>query len=438
MITFVVYPIIFAALALFSVIFLLRYKRCPSNKILAVYGKVSGDKSVKCYHGGAKFIWPFIQDYAFLDLTPRTIHIPLKNALSLQNIRINVPSTFTVGIDTSAESMHNAAVRLLGLSAAEIELMAIEIITGQMRLTVASLTIEQINLDRELFQEAIRSHIDPELKKIGLYLINVNITDITDESHYIESIGKKAAALAVNNAKIDVAEADKRGEIGKSDADQLRQVSVANNQALAVLGENEASAKIAQYNAQLDQKIAEAEMNSQIAQQNAIQNVQHAKALAEMKRLEAEAIVPQEIARRKIMIEAEALSQKLKTEAEGQANALLAMKQAEAAGMNLVLEAKALGYAKIIKACNDDPQAAANMLLVEKLETIASLQAEAIKNIKIDKITVWDSGNSEKGSSTAQFMSSMVKSLPALHDIASMAGIDLPQFLGSEKNDITK
>ncbi|MBE7558301.1 flotillin family protein [bacterium] len=193
-----------------------RYKRCPSDKILVIYGKVGRGQSARCIHGGGAFIWPLIQDYAFMRLTPMTISIPLQNALSMQNIRINVPSTFTIGISVDPAVMNNAAERLLHLEVRDIEEMAKEIIFGQLRLTVASLTIEQINQDRESFLEAIRKNVEPELNKIGLYLINVNITDITDESDYIDSIGKKAAAEAINQAKIDVAQQDKLGAISHS------------------------------------------------------------------------------------------------------------------------------------------------------------------------------------------------------------------------------
>ncbi len=419
--------------AIFTFIFKALYKRCPSNKILAVYGKTRGNSFVKCYHGGGKLIWPLIQDYAFIDLTPRTIHIPLKSALSLQNIRINVPSTFTIAVDVSEDSMNNAAIRLLGLSAQDIELMAVEIITGQLRLTVASLTIEQINQDREKFLEAIRAHIDPELKKIGLCLINVNITDITDESHYIESIGKKAASLAINQAKIDVAEAEKRGDIGKAEAEKEQRISVSTFNTQAVEGENKALADMAYYNASLAEKSAEAQMRGKVAEQNSYAQIQHAKALAETKRLEAEIIIPKEIEKKKITIDAQALAEKMKQEALGEAEAILTIKKAEAEGIAQVLTAKALGYTRLIEACGNDAQAAANMLMIEKLEQIASLQAEAIKNIKIDKITVWDSGSGEKGSSTASFVSSMIKSLPALHEVAAMAGINLPDYLGQIK-----
>jgi flotillin len=410
-----------------------RYRRCPSNMILAVYGKVGTGRSVRCIHGGGTLVWPLIQDYTYLSLTPMTINIPLRNALSLQNIRVNVPSTFTVAIDTSPESMTSAAVRLLNLERQEIETMAQEIIFGQLRLTVASLTIEQINQDRERFMEAVRKNIDTELGKIGLTLINVNITDITDESGYIESIGKKAASTAVNQAKVDVAEQEKKGAIGEADAQRERRIQVASFNAKAVEGENTAKANIAAFNADLAEKEADASRRGEVAKQVATAEIQKAKALAETRRLEAEQVVPREIEKRKVEIDAEAEAEKNRRTARGEADAIVSVKTAEATGIHKVLTAKSDGYKALVESAQNSPKDAATLLLVEKLEDIVRLQTEVIKNIKIDKITVWDSGG-EKGSSTANFMSNLVRALPPLHEVAAMAGVDLPGYLGSVKN----
>ncbi len=319
--------------------------------------------------------------------------------------------------------------------------MATEIIIGQLRLTVASLRIEEINQDREMFLEAIKKNIEPELHKIGLTLLNVNITDITDESEYIESIGKKASSMAVNQAKVDVAEQEKQGDIGKALAEKDRRVSVASYNAEAVKGENDSKAQIAQTNAILAEKEAEASRRSQVAKQNAEAEIQRARAQAQAQLLEAEQIVPQEISKRKIQIEAEAEAQRNVLIAQGEATAILAIKQAEAEGIQKLLDAKAKGYKQLVEACGDDAKSASTMLLIEKLEEIVRLQTEAIKNIKIDKITVWDSGNGgngEKGSSTSNFISQFCKSLPALHDIASMAGLELPHYLGKIAPDVVK
>jgi flotillin len=519
--TLLTFAIIALAVLLFMLIVFLasRYKRCSSDQILVIYGKVGKNQSSRCIHGGGTFVWPLIQDYAYMSLTPMTITIPLENALSLQNIRINVPSTFTVGISTEPGIMNNAAERLLRISPHQIEEMAKEIIFGQLRLTVASLAIEQINQDRESFLESIRKNVEPELNKIGLFLINVNITDITDSSTYIESIGKKAAAEAINAAKVDVAEQEKIGAIGEAQAVRERTIRVAENfaesekgqkkaeadkrvfirqqettasvgeaeadrektiriaenmalsdkgqkkaeadkrifvqqqeaeaikgekkavadqrvfvqeqEALAVAGENKAKADIADAEAQLAMKRAEAEKKGEVAKRQAEVEIQKAHYLAEQQRLNAEVIVRQEIEKRKIEIDAEALAERFRREAKGQADAILAKYAAEAKGIRQVLESKAAGYESLVKSCNGDAKAASTLLMIEKIEEIVGRQVDAIKNLKIDKITVWDSGSGDKGgSSTANFLSSMIKSLPPLQDIANMAGVQLPEYLG--------
>ena len=198
-----------------------RYKRCPPDQVMVIYGRTAKmadgkAKPSKVVHGGAALVWPLIQDYAYISLKPMAINIDLKGALSLQNIRINVPSTFTIGVSKEPSIMANAAERLLGFKIPEIEKLAEEIILGQLRLTVASLTIEQINQDRDAFLSLITQNVDQELRKFGLTQLNVNIVDITDESDYIESIGKKAAANAVENARVDVANAERDGAIAVS------------------------------------------------------------------------------------------------------------------------------------------------------------------------------------------------------------------------------
>ncbi|ABA87405.1 band_7_flotillin-like domain protein [Syntrophotalea carbinolica DSM 2380] len=487
----------FLFLVVSTIIFLAsRYKRCPSDNILVIYGKVGAGQSARCIHGGGTMVWPLIQDYAYLSLTPMTINIPLQKALSMQNIRINVPSTFTVGISTESQIMTAAAERLLHLGQHQIEEMAKEIIFGQLRLTVASLTIEQINQDRERFLESIRKNVAPELNKIGLYLINVNITDITDESGYIDSIGKKAAAEAINQAKVDVAEQEKTGAIGEAEAvrekeirvaenvagsekgkkqaeadqrvfvqqqeanarvgeaaaDRQKEIGVAENlaeaekgkkraqadqrvyvqqqEATAVEGENKSKADIANYNAELAVKQAAAMQLGEVARREAEVEIQKAQAKAEQERLVAAEVVRQEIDKRKVEIAAEAEAEKTRREAKGAADAILLKYQAEAEGVRKVLESKAFGYLELVKGCNGDAKSAATLLMTEKIEQIVQLQVEAIRNIKIDKVTVWDGAGGDK-TSTANFLSGLVKSLPPLHDVAAMAGIDLPQYLGN-------
>src|SRR5262245_35432864 len=219
-----------AAVVFFSFAMLLfsRYKRCPSNRVLVIYGKVGGGNTSRCIHGGAAFVMPLVQDYSYLNLEPIQIEVPLKGALSIENIRVNVPSVFTVAIGTDPEVMQNAAIRLLGLNTSEVKQQAEHIIFGQLRQVIASMRIEDINRHREQFLQNIQASLEPELKKVGLVLLNVNITDLTDESGYIQAIGKKAASQAVQQATIDVAEQVKLGQIGVAAAEREKAIQVAN------------------------------------------------------------------------------------------------------------------------------------------------------------------------------------------------------------------
>jgi flotillin len=449
--------VLFAAVIFFAQ----RYKRCPPDKVMVVYGRTDKGKASRTIHGGAALVWPLIQDYAFLSLTPITINIDLRNALSMQNIRINVPSTFTIGVSTDGHIMTNAAERLLGLHQDQIEEMAKEIIFGQLRLTVASLTIEQINQDRDSFLDLTRKNVDTELQKIGLYLINVNLVDITDESDYIESIGKKAAATAVENARVDVANAERDGAVGSAKANRTKEIEVAINhaeaekgrkaaeadervyvgqqEALAISGENEAKAEVAQADADLAEAEATAKQRADVATATAEAAIQRVKYIEEEEKLRASDIVRENIQKQQIEIAAEAEAERQRRIARGEADAILSIYEAEAAGVQKVLEAKAVGYAGLVASSGGDAKAAATLLMVEKIESMVAAQVEAIRNMKIDKVTVWDGGNNADGSSaTSNFVSSLVQSLPPIHDVAKMAGVELPDYLGSMNDGDTE
>ena len=165
------------------VFFFSRYRRCPSDKILVIYGKNVGDgKSFKCIHRGAAFVWPIFQAYQYLDLTPIPIAIKLEGVPSRQKIRVNMPATVTIGISTKDGVMENAAERMLGLDLNQIRMLGQEIIYCQMRLAIASIDIESVNSDPDLLLEKIVARVEVELAKVGLRLININIQNITWDS----------------------------------------------------------------------------------------------------------------------------------------------------------------------------------------------------------------------------------------------------------------
>ena len=186
----------------------------------------------------------------------------------------------------------------------------------------------------------------------------------------------------------------------------------------------QSAAEIAAYNAELTARKAQALQKGEVAQNQAGAEISKANAIAETERLHADQIVKQEIQKKRIEIAAEAEAQKLRREARGEADAILARYEAEAKGIRQVLESKAAGYGLLVGSAGGDPRAAATLLMIEKLEDIVEKQVEAVKNLKIDKITVWDSGGANgNGSATSGFISNLIKSLPPLHEIAGMAGV---------------
>lgn len=426
-----------------------RYKKCPSDKIMVKYGKVGHNKdgterSAKCIHGGATFVIPVFQSYEFLDLTPISIQVDLKSALSRQNIRIDVPSRFTVGISTEPGIMQNAAERLLGLQLSEIQELARDIIFGQMRLIIATMDIEELNTDRDKFLAAVSSNVETELKKIGLRLINVNVTDISDESGYIAALGKEAAAKAINDAKKSVAEQDRDGSIGEANARMDERIKVSEADSIAIQGENDAKMKIAMSEAALKEKQAEALRISTAAEKiqaaraleesySAEQQAEEARRAKEKATLEADVIVKTEAEKRRMELEAEAEAEQIRRKAKGEADAIYAKMEAQARGAEEILRKQAAGFAEIVKSAGGDADAALKLLIADKLEELMRVQVDAIKNIKIDKVTVWDNGQGSDGkNATAGFLSGMMKSVPPLQEVFQMAGMELPELLGKK------
>lgn len=448
---------IIAVVLLSTIILILsRYRKCPSDKVMVIYGKVGNDKdgqtkSARCIHGGAAFIIPVIQAYQYMDLTPISISVDLTQALSKQNIRIDVPSRFTVGISTELGVMQNAAERLLGLRLQEIQELAKDIIFGQLRLVIATMDIEEINTDRDKFLLAVSNNVEIELKKIGLRLINVNITDINDESGYIEALGKEAAAKAINDAKKSVAEKNRDGEIGQANAHRDQRIQVAAADATAIDGENTAKIEVAQSEARRREKEAEAlkmataaeavqaakaKQESYLAQQEAEQT----RAQLEKATQTADVLINAQIMKERAEIEAEAQAEVMRRKARGEADAIYAKLEAEARGAREILAKQAEGMKLLVDAAGQDADAAVKLIIADKLEDLTRIQVDAIKNIKIDKVTVWDSnGAGEQGkTATANFLSGMMKSIPPMNELFHQAGMELPAFLGKELGDDTK
>ncbi len=436
------------AIILLGLFFISRYKRCPSDKVLVVYGKTGGGASAKCYAGGAAFVWPIIQDYQYLDLTPLSIDVNLKDALSNQNIRVSVPAQFTVGISNKPNLMLSAAERLLALDRKNIASLAQDIIMGQMRLVIANMRIEELNADRDKFVESVYRNVGDELNKIGLELINVNVTDIQDESGYIAALGKEAAAKAINDAKVKVANELRTGSIGEAEAQREQRIKVSDANSKAEIGEadadaqakagkNEAAILVAASDAERDVQIAEAERRAtaarKVAAAKALQEAYMAEKDSEQARFamekakkQADEVVKADIEKEKAIINAKAQAETKIELANGEATATLAKYKAQAEGIQQLLDSQAEGFKKLVEAASGDAQSAIGYLMIDKLAEIAKIQVDAIKDLKIDKVVVYDNGS---GEGMGNFVQGLYGMLPQLNDFLEQSGMSLPEAL---------
>ncbi len=465
--------LLIAFAAVFALIILItllsRYRMCPPDRILVVYGKLSNGQSSRCYHGGSTFVMPVLQSYSYLDLTPINIEIELRGALSSQNIRIDAPASFTIGISTEPEVMQNAATRLLGRTLDEVQQLASEIIMGQMRVVFASMTIEEINNDREKLIGLITKGVEVELHKVGLRMINGNIRDIRDASGYIDALGKEAAAKAINDAQIKVAQENQRGAIGRAEAEREQAIRVANAQAEARKGENTAQVIIAKSDADLAAEQAEAKRRMEAAQKvaearalqegyKAQQEAELARAAREKAQQQADLIVKAEIEKERMRIDAEATAQQARLIQEGESAAYVIQKQAEAEGVKRVaegeaagiraklvaeaegtqalLDAKAAGFEKLLKVSHDT-QGATQLLIAENIVRIAEIQAGAIKGLEFEKVIVMG-GDAGGAAGPGQFVQDLYKGVLPINELAKNVGLNLPSFLGTPTADEVK
>jgi len=246
--------IIIGAAALLGLItifaILSRFKKCPSDKILVVYGKTGKNKSAKCVHGGAAFIWPIIQGYTFIDLKPFQITCNLTDAISKQNIRVAVPAIVTAGVSTEPNIMQNAAERILNMNEKTLSNLVQDIVFGQLRAIVANMDVAELISQRDKLISEATMLVNTELNKIGLKLINVNFTDIKDEAGMIVAWGQRDKAAAINQANVDVATADKRGAIDIAEQRKIQDSTVAETNKLKDVA-------VATANSQKDSQVAE-------------------------------------------------------------------------------------------------------------------------------------------------------------------------------------
>ena len=384
-----------------------RYRRSAPDELLVVFGK-SGkitiqekvfdnpedptkfkmvDKTVtvpsKIIQGGGTFVWPIIQDWKKMSMKPLQISITV-DGIDSQAIPMHLPVVLTTAISRDKEIQQNAATRFLSVTPGEAEKQISEILKGETRAIMATMTIEQINADRTIFLGKVRESLEQELAKVGYELTNINISEITDDANYIKNLGQKAATKAQASAEADIAEQKKQGnikiantkkeeEIAVADAEREKQVTVSQTRQ-----EQEVKVAAIERDKQIQLAEAEKERESGIASQEAEKaaNIAEAQAMAESKKAEAKAKQVANVS----AADADAASKQ--AEADARKVAAVAARKAEAESNKAKSEAE---QAKAVATAQADAEATENEQEALKQTRIA--QANQQKEAEIIKAT---------------------------------------------------
>ena len=158
--------------AFFVLVIARYYKRCPSNRILVIYGRTGKEGGARCLHGGAAFVFPLIQDYAWLSLEPIRITVSARPLMKSGSTEFRVPQVFNVAIGLTEELMNNAAIRLLGLSEQDISRQAEDIVTSELDRLIDSVRSGGVETNPEQFHQELETSLEPKLNELGLTLLN--------------------------------------------------------------------------------------------------------------------------------------------------------------------------------------------------------------------------------------------------------------------------
>lgn len=514
---------IVALVILSTIIILTRYRKARPDEILIKYGKMNGSKAAKIVRGNGAFIWPIINAYETMSLQPIQLNLDFRQAISKENIRVDVPSNVVVAVSSDPDLQQLAVERLLGMSTEDLKRLVAETVYGQMRIVIAQMTIVELNSDRETFQIKVMENVTNELKKFGLELKNINIQDIRDHARIIENLGQLATATADKDAQVNIAtqkqekmtsiaeqsrveetkvaetnkdkmiavaaaerdreigiaqaRATKIAEIAKTQAEQ--EVQEANAQKESRIGQNLALQEVAASDAELTVKKAEAEKTARVGANTAAEVVakseaELAVAKAEAARMEGEAnviaeqsvkqkreererdvelaraekveamlkaekIVPAQMMKKEVEVNAEAIKQKSIIEAQGEAEAIKAKAIAEAEAIRMkgeaegaaraaILKAEADNFAQMLEASQTHPEIAVQFKMVDNYVKIAEHQADAYSNLKLGDVKVY--GNPETAGS---FMSNLMSHVAPTFDI--LRSLPLPNKVQTMLSD---
>lgn len=377
-------------------------KICQPNEVLIFSGRkrlLADGSSVgyRVIQGGRGFRIPIVEKVDRMRLNTIPIDLTVSNAYSKGGIPLVVRAIANVKVSSNEAELNNAVERLLGKTLEEIQTIAKETLEGNLRGVVASLTPEEVNEDRLKFARELLDEADSDLSALGLQLDTLKIQSVEDDRGYLDAIGRQSTANII--AAAEVVEAQKREQAKLAEAKADIEITRAQNDVRILRAQLAATAEAEEAKIGMAARVAEARAEQELAEQEI--------ALSE-KRQRAEVIVRSEAER-----------EAKENQAKGNAARILEDGKAEVDVLNQKLE--------LWKIAGPDAE---RLFLIQMLPDIMREVIKTVDNLKIDKLTIVDSGQGGSGSGVPAVMSQIAGATPAvLESLKASTGIDIAGML---------
>ncbi len=363
------------------------YYICQPSEILIFAGTKTKDQEGKevgyrLVKGGSSIRTPLLEQAFRMDLTNMIIELQVSNAYSKGGIPLTVEGVANIKIAGEEPTIHNAIERLLGKSRKQIELLAKQTLEGNLRGVLASLTPEQVNEDKIAFAKSLLDEAEDDLEKLGLILDNLQIQNISDEVHYLDSIGRKQQAELLRDARIAEATATAESTIRDS--------------------ENKKSTSLRQISRDLEIAKAEAEkrIRDAVTKREALVAEVEAEVVAKVAKAEAELAVQNE----RIKQVKQQLQADIVAPAEAQCKQAIAKAKGDAASIIEDGKAQAEGTQRLAESWKAAGTNAKDIFLFQKLETLMKMMAAGVPQVEVESLTVIDGKDGSKATQLASFM----------------------------------
>ncbi|MGE2715693.1 flotillin family protein [Mycolicibacterium litorale] len=432
-------------------VYVKNYIKVPPNEV-AVF---TGRGQPKVVRGGARFRMPGIERVDIMSLEPFNVSINLQNALSNNGVPVNVEAVGLVRIGSADEAVQTAVQRFLTSDLNELQRQINEILAGSLRGITATMTVEDLNSNRDTLARSVVDEAGGDLARIGMEVDVLKIAGISDRNGYLESLGQRRIAEVKRDAAVGTAEAERDAQIQSAKARQEGSIAQAQADTAIATANQKRDVELARLRAQTEAENAQADQAGPLANARAQKDVGIAVEQAEAARvqarieveqrrseqaqaaLQADVIAPAEAQRQADIARAEGQRQAtiLAGQAEADArkaaaDALRVERQAEADGIKARLVAEAAGKKEIAAALNTySPEAARLQTLPDVLASVVkATEAAATPLSEIERLSIIG-GASDTQDAVGGLLGVSPLAVAKIVEALKASGIDLPAML---------